>query len=72
MTSITFTIKPRRKTASSRNRKIVVEMDANRLERLAADFGMLNPDFLKTIEQSEQDYKAGRFRKVKSLNALIK
>ena len=47
-------------------------MDANRLERLAADFGMLNPDFLKAVEQSERDYKAGRFRKIKSLRELIR
>ena len=71
MNSLSFTIKP--KGASSRqSRKIIMEMDANRLERLAADFGMLNPDFLKAVEQSERDYKAGRFRKIKSLRELIR
>ena len=52
------------------SKKIIVEMDADRLERLAADFGMLNPDFLNAVEQSERDYAAGRVYEVESLEEL--
>lgn len=68
MHSIALTIKPR--TASRRNRKIVVEMDADRLEKLAAAFGMLNPDFLKSIHRAEEDYRRGRVYEVESLEEL--
>lgn len=53
-------------------RKIVVEMDADRLEKMAAVFGMFNPAFLEAVEQSERDYKAGRVRRVNSLRELIR
>ena len=45
-------------------------MDAEKLERLAAACGLFSPDFLKSLEQAERDYKAGRVRKIKSLKEL--
>lgn len=63
--SITLTVKPKQK-----NKKIIVEMDAGRLERLAASFGFLNPDFLSSLDRAEKDYEAGRYRKIKSLRDL--
>ncbi|KKW16979.1 MAG: hypothetical protein UY56_C0005G0004 [Parcubacteria group bacterium GW2011_GWA1_50_14] len=51
-----------------KNRKITVEMDADRLERLAASFGFLSPDFLKSLNRAEKDYAVGRYRKIKSLS----
>ena len=67
MNSLTLTLKPKRNTA----KKIIVEMDADRLERLAANFGMFNPDFLASVKRAERDYEAGRVRKIHSLRELI-
>lgn len=67
--TLTLTIKP--KTAKAA-RKVVVEMDADKLERMAAYFGMLNPDFLASIERAERDYRAGRVRNVRSLQELMR
>ncbi len=68
MNSLTLTVKPKRNTP----KKIVVEMDADKFERMAAYFGMLNPDFLKSVERAEQDYKNGRIREVRSLRELAR
>ncbi len=51
---------------------LVVEMDAGRFEKLAASFGMFNPDFLKSVKRAESDYKKGRVKKIKSLKELTK
>ncbi|MEK7193502.1 MAG: hypothetical protein AAB652_01815 [Patescibacteria group bacterium] len=50
-----------------KNRKVTVQIDADKLERLAASFGFLNPDFLKSLDRAEKNYAAGRYRKIKSL-----
>ena len=63
MASLIATIKPRAK-------KISVELDASRFERLAASFGLFNPDFLKSLDRAEKDYQAGRVKKVSSLGEL--
>ena len=68
MNSLTFTLKPKRNTA----KKIVVEMDADRLERLSANLGMFNPDFLASVKRAERDYEVGRVRKIHSLRELIR
>ena len=67
--TLTLTIKPKTTRAA---RKVVVEMDADKLERMAADFGMFNPDFLTSIERAEQDYRTGRARRVRSLRELMR
>ena len=51
--------------------KFIVEINAERFEKLAADLGFFNPDFLESIDRSEADYRAGRFKKLKSLKELI-
>lgn len=66
MNSLTLTLKPKRNAP----KKIVVEMDADKFERMAAYFGMLNPDFLKSVERAEQDYKRGQIYEVRSLEDL--
>lgn len=66
MASLSVTIKTSKKTG----RKFFVEMDAERFEKLAATLGLFNPDFLDSLEKSEKDWKAGRFRKLKSLREL--
>jgi len=65
MASLSVTIKPRA-------RKIRVEIDAEKFEKLAASFGLFNPEFLASLERSERDYKAGRVKKMSSLRALRK
>lgn len=68
MASINITIKPR----TNHSKKILVELDADKLERLAADLGLFNPDFLESLETAEKDYRAGRIKKIKSLKELRK
>ena len=53
-------------------RKATIELDADKFEKLAALFGMFNPDFLKSVARAEKDYKAGRVIKFKSLKDLRK
>lgn len=52
------------------SRKIRVEIDADKLERLAASLGFFNLDFIESLERAEQDYKTGRTKKVKSLKEI--
>ena len=68
MASLTITIKPRTNQA----KKILVEMDVEKFERLAADLGFFSPEFLKSLDRAEKDYKASRFKKIKSLKELRK
>ena len=63
MSSLEFTIK-------KRNNRVLVEMNADRFERLAAEFGFFGKEFLKSLERAEKDVKAGRIRKVQSLKQL--
>jgi len=42
-------------------------MDAERFERLAADFGLFSRDFLASLARAERDIKADRLTKIKSL-----
>ena len=51
----------------SRKNHVVVEMDAERFERLAADFGLFSRDFLASLARAERDIKAERLTKIKSL-----
>ena len=52
------------------DKKILVELDADKFERLAANFGFFSNDFLKSVEQGEKDYTAGRIKKIRSLKDL--
>ena len=65
MASLTITIKPYKK-----EKKIIIEMDLDKFERLAASLGFFNPEFLKSLKKAEKDYKAGRIKKIKSLKEL--
>jgi hypothetical protein len=68
MASLTITIKPQ----VNHSKRILVEMDAEKLEKLAAALGLFNPEFLKSLDRAERDYKAGRIKKIKSLKELRK
>ena len=39
-------------------RKILIEMDAEKFERLAASFGFFNPEFLESLDRAEDDCMA--------------
>ena len=55
----------------ARGRRILrIEVNADRFERLAADFGLFNPDFLESVERAEADARAGRVREISSLREL--
>ncbi len=66
MAALAVTLKPKLRQP----RKVIVELDAEQFERVAASFGLYNPDFLKSIDRAEQDFRAGRTRKVRSLKDL--
>jgi hypothetical protein len=57
-------------TIKKRNHRVLIEMDADQFEKLAADFGFFSKDFLESLEQAEKDAKAGRVRKIESLKEL--
>ena len=54
----------------SRSGKFRIEVDIDKLERLADALGLYNPEFLKSLERSEKDYREGRYRKITSLKEL--
>lgn len=66
MVSLNIIIKQDKK----RPHKTVVEFDTNQFERVAAVFGLFNPEFLKDLKESEEDYKAGRVKRLRSLKDL--
>ena len=57
---------------TSVGKRVIVELDANKLERLASNLGFFWKDFLKSVDRAERDYRAGRVREVGSLNELRK
>lgn len=52
--------------------KILVELDAYKFEKLAADLGFFNQDFLASLDRAEEDYQKGRAKKIDSLRDLTK
>jgi hypothetical protein len=57
-------------TIKKRNHRVLVEMDADQFEKLAANFGFFSKEFLSSLARAEKDVKAGRIRKVQSLKQL--
>lgn len=55
---------------STGQKKISIELDADKFERLAAGLGFFNPAFLASIDRAEKDYRAGRTREVSTLREL--
>ena len=60
------------KNSRGAGHKVLIELNADKFERLAANFGFFGADFLKSLGQAENDCRAGRIRKVKSLRELRK
>jgi hypothetical protein len=50
---------------------VTVELNPSRFERLAADLGLFNPEFLSSLKKAEQDIITKKTRKITSLNQLI-
>jgi hypothetical protein len=63
MATITVERKPKSK-------RIVVEIDADKLERLAASLGLLSPSFLDSISRSEEAIALGKTRRLRNLREL--
>ena len=55
---------------SSNDSKLLIELDANKFERLLADFGYFNDDFLKSVDQAEKEVKSGKTKKLRSLKSV--
>ena len=70
VTSLPITLKSGARQGTQRAKKILVEFDADRFERLAAVFGLYSREFLNSLHRAEKDYLAGRVRKIKSLKEL--
>ena len=60
MVSLNITIKEKQ----NHSRRAMIELDADKFEKLAGIFGLFNPDFLKSLVRAEKDIKAGRIRKI--------
>ena len=52
--------------------KVLIEMDVRHLERFAAVFGLFGDDFLRSMKESERQYRVGKAFKIKSLRDLEK
>lgn len=53
-------------------RKVIVELDAQRFERLAAHLGLFSNEFISSLEQSEREAKQGKLIRLRSLKDLRK
>lgn len=49
-----------------------VELDADQFERMAANFGFFNQNFLDSLEQAEMEIKEGDVHELISLDDLKK
>jgi hypothetical protein len=63
MATITVERKPKSK-------RIIVEIDADKLERLAASLGLLSSSFLDSISRSEKEIALGKTKRLCSLREL--
>ncbi len=68
MTNVVFKIKKSEK----RPKNITVSFDADKFERVAANFGLFRPEFLDSLNRAEKDIQEGRFKKIKGLASLRK
>jgi len=58
------------KTNPKQPSKFLIELDAEKFERLAASFGFFNPDFLESLNRAEKHYSNGKIKKINSLKEL--
>ena len=63
MATLTIEKKPR-------SGKYLVEVDVQDWERISRDLKMYNPEFLKSIDQSEREIALGKTKRLRSLRDL--
>ena len=63
MATITVVRKPKSK-------RIIVEIDADKLERLAASLGLFSSSFLDSISRSEREIALGKTKRLRNLREL--
>ena len=63
MATITVERKPKSK-------RIIVEIDADKLERLAASLGLFSSSFLDSISRSEKEIALGKTKRLRNLREL--
>ena len=65
-TSTAITIKP----SPARSKRVLVELDAERFERLAAGLGLFQKEFLDSISRAELEITKGKTHRLKGLRDL--
>jgi hypothetical protein len=63
MATITVERKPKSK-------RIIVEIDADKLERLAASLGLFSSSFLDSMARSEKEIALGKTKRLRNLREL--
>lgn len=63
--TLTLNIQPK-----ANGRKVVVEMNADRFERLGAALGLFRQEFLYSLGRAEREAARGKLRPLKSLREL--
>jgi len=63
MATITIERKPKSK-------RIIVEIDADKLERLAASLGLFSSSFLDSMSRSEEEIALGKTKRLRKLRDL--
>ena len=63
MATITVERKPKSK-------RIIVEIDADKLERLAASLGLFSSSFLDSMSRSEKEIGLGKTKRLRNLREL--
>lgn len=51
-------------------RKIIVEMDIDKFEKLAADLGFFQPEFIKSVDRAEREIIQKKTKRLRSLKDL--
>lgn len=65
MSSLTLTIKP-----SQKRKRVSIELDADRFERLAANLGLFRKEFLESLARAEREVSQRRTHRLRSLRDL--
>ena len=53
-----------------KSERVIVEIDAEKLERLAATLGLFHDEFLNSLSRSEKDIALGKTKRLRSLREL--
>jgi len=56
--------------AKINQRKVLVEIDVEKMEMLLSLLGFFGRDFLKSLKRAEKNIKEGKIKKIKSLKEL--